>query len=90
MSEVVAFLRAIRPPLSQLDAALAALPDSGIRLAHLRCVVSADASQADRTMLFGAAASALRIDRPADRLAFVTALLALAPRGASGSAGLLL
>jgi hypothetical protein len=87
---VAAFLRSIRPPLSQLDAALAALPDTGFSMEHLAMIAAADVQQSDRQMLLAGAAGALSINRMADRLAFVTAVVALAPRGAGrGGMGLM-
>ncbi len=79
---LVAFLRAIRPPLSQLAAALAALPESGLSVAHLACIASSlHASPADRKLLFDELSAVLHITRAADRIGFMNAVLALAARG---------
>ena len=67
---VEAFLRAMQPPLEQLDVALSAIRGSGVTMAHLR-------RAAGRDVLIAAVASALRITRPFDRLAFAAALLDL-------------
>jgi hypothetical protein len=77
---VAAFLRAIAPPLSQLSAALAALPDSGVSMAHLEAIASSPyTAAADRKMLFDELTAGLGITRAADRFAFMHAVLALAP-----------
>jgi hypothetical protein len=82
LAHMATFLRAIRSPLSQLDAALAALPESGLSVAHLACIASSShASPADRKMLFDELAAVLRITRAADRIGFMNAVLALAARG---------
>jgi hypothetical protein len=79
---VAAFLRAIAPPLSCLHAALAALPESGLSIAHLQCIASSPhASQADRKLLFDELAAVLGITRAIDRVGFMNAVLALAARG---------
>jgi hypothetical protein len=90
---VAAFLRAVAPPLSQLDAVIAALPSSGASMAHLtRIAAAATPRDADRAMLLGAAADALHIHPRFDRLSFFAALLELAPRtdAAAGRASCLL
>jgi hypothetical protein len=77
---VAAFLRAITPPLSQLAAALAALPASGVSMAHLACIASSPhTASADRKMLFDELTAGLGLTRAADRFAFMHAVLALAP-----------
>jgi hypothetical protein len=84
LAPVAAFLRAITPPLSQLSAALAALPDSGVSMAHLACIASSPhTASADRKMLFDELTSGLGLTRAADRFAFMHAVLALAPRAAA-------
>jgi hypothetical protein len=86
---VAAFLRSIRPPLSQLDAALAALPGSGLSMEHLAAMAATEAA-ADRQMLYAGVAGELSLTRMADRVAFVAAVSALTPRGAGrGGMGLL-
>ncbi len=87
LGAVASFLRAIAPPLSQLDAVLAALPGSGVSMLHLARLAGAAVSQGDRAMLLGTAADALHITNPFDRLAFVAALLELAPRGEGAACG---
>ncbi len=76
LAAVAAFLRGIHPPLVQLDAALAALPGSGMSMAHLACF-----GVSERESLLNDAADVLRIRAPLDRMVFKAALLAL-PRGA--------
>jgi hypothetical protein len=82
---MAAFLRAITPPLSCLDAALAALPASGFSVGHLQCIAasSAHASSAHQKLLFDELTAGLGITRAADRFAFMHAVLALAPRAAA-------
>jgi hypothetical protein len=87
LGAVASFLRAIAPPLSQLDVVLAALPGSGVSMPHLARLAGAAVSQGDRAMLLGTAADALRITNPFDRLAFVAAMLKLAPRGEGAARG---
>ena len=77
---VESFLRAMQPPVEQLDAALSAIRGSGVTMAHLR-------RAAGHHVLIVAVASALRITRPFDRLTFAAALLDLltpAPPAALG------
>jgi hypothetical protein len=86
---VAAFLRSIRPPLSQLAAALVALPGSGLSMEHLAAMAATEAA-ADRQMLYAGVAGELSLTRMADRVAFVAAVSALAPRGAArGGMGLM-
>ncbi len=77
LAAVAAFLRGIRPPLEQLDAALAALPGSGVTVARL----ASFAASSECAMLVDRAAASLRLQLPFDRLAVLAALLAL-PQGA--------
>jgi hypothetical protein len=90
VSAVAAFLRGIMPPLSCLDAALAALPSSGISMAHLEAIAAHVTSVASPTallsMLVDGTVAALRIDAPGDRMAFMAALMRLAQHS-SGAAG---
>ncbi len=74
---VAAFLRSIRPPLTSLDATLAALPRSGIGMAHLAAVTRAGPSL--QKLMIKEAAKQLRITAGGDRIAFMAALQALAP-----------
>jgi hypothetical protein len=91
--DIASFLRAIVPPLSCLAATLAALPRSGMRMAHLAMVTpscAAAAAQAEedhRNALFKEAAAELCNQTPADRLALKSALMRRAARadGAGGS-----
>jgi hypothetical protein len=90
VAEVAAFLRGITPPLSCLPAALAALPHSGVSMAHLAAVAAAAVPRhADRAMIIGTTADAMHISKsnPFDRISFVAALLALVPRGGGGASG---
>ena len=66
-----AFLRAIQPPLHQLDAALSAIPSSGVTVAHLRRI----AGRRHRDALIEEVAGMLSITRPIDRVMFKAALL---------------
>jgi hypothetical protein len=91
LAPVASFLTAVSPPLSCLSASLAALPGSGVSMAHLESLAALPLSApmlsaADRRMLFDDAAAALAITRPLDRLAFVSAVLRLAPSGAAAGA----
>jgi hypothetical protein len=94
VAAMTAFLRGMAPPLSPaaLTAALAALPGSGISVAHLAGVAThasnAAAPSALLTMLVDNAVAALHISAPGDRMAFMTALMQLAQRsdGAGGHA----
>jgi hypothetical protein len=82
LTPVAAFLCAIAPPLSCLHAALAWLPGSGVSMAHLEAIASASrgASSAEcLKLLLDEAATALGITRAFGRLAFMQAVLALAP-----------
>jgi hypothetical protein len=69
-------LRGIRPPLAALDDALAALPRSGICMAHLAAAARGEPSF--REMMVNEAAKQLRIAAGGDRIAFMAALQALA------------
>ncbi len=73
LAAVAAFLRGIQPPLEQLDAALAALPGSGVTMARL----ASFAASGQRAMLVDRAAESLCLQLPFDRLAVLQALLAL-------------
>jgi hypothetical protein len=84
-ADVQSFLRAISPPLSQLHAVLAALPASGITMAHLRNAGAISAGL--RQLYVNTATAALRIASPADRLSFVLALDKLLAAQASGGGG---
>jgi hypothetical protein len=75
LAAIAAFLRGIQPPLEQLDAALAALPGSGVTMARL----ASFAASSERAMLVDSAAASLRLELPFDRLAVLHALLALPP-----------
>ena len=78
-ADVASFLRAIRPPLSNLDTIVAALPGTGATMAHLRGVVaSASALPAMRMMrLLTSAASALGVASEVERVRVAGALLRL-------------
>jgi hypothetical protein len=76
LAAVATFLRGIRPPLEQLDAALAALPGSGVTVARL----ASFAASSECAMLVDRAAASLRLELPFDRLAVLSAVLAL-PHG---------
>jgi hypothetical protein len=77
---VAAFLRAIRPPLLQLNTVLAALPGSGVSMARLTCVFAPGASVLYSKQLLYSAAAALGITLQADLIALASALLALPAR----------
>jgi hypothetical protein len=83
---VAAFLCGIRPPLSQLDAALAALPGSSLSMAHLACAAAPHLPPAHRSLLLEQVAEALRLTAPFDRLALAHALMARAWRGGADQA----
>ncbi len=85
-SDDVAFLCGIRPPLSHLDAALAALPGSGMSMAHLACAAAPHLPPAHRSLLLEQVADALRLAAPFDRLALAHALMARAWRGGADQA----
>jgi hypothetical protein len=81
---LASFLRAIRPPLAQLDAVLAALPSSGATLAHVDRIAAAqlsdDATDADaggalKLLALKDLAGALGIRTACDRAVFATAAL---------------
>jgi hypothetical protein len=84
---LASFLRAMQPALSPpaLSTALGALPSSGLSLAHLRGIVVAHAGRPDdlKTLTHDAA-EVLGIVTGADRLAFRSAVMRLAARGAGG------
>jgi ethanolamine utilization microcompartment shell protein EutS len=61
------------PPLSQLAACLAALPGSGVTMAHLETAANLSSSSLQKLGIEYAAA-ALHISAPADHLAFLCAL----------------
>jgi hypothetical protein len=77
---VAAFLRAIRPPLLQLNTVLAALPGSGVSMARLTCVFAPGASVLYSKQLLYSAAAALGITLQSDLIALASALLALPAR----------
>ena len=89
LAPVAAFLRRIAPPLSHIDALVAALPGTGVTMEHLRMLATAASSApADRAILLHSAADALGIAPAFERFAFISALLALAPqRHAQGNHG---
>ena len=79
-ADVASFLRAIRPPLSNLDTIVAALPGTGATMAHLRGVAaSASALPAERMLAWlASAASALGVTSDVERVRVAGALLGLA------------
>jgi hypothetical protein len=87
VSQLLAFLRGITPPLSNLPAVLAAARGSRITLPHLAQLL-ASSSPASQQLALGIATSALRIDAPGDRMAFALALAPLTQRaGGDGGSG---
>jgi hypothetical protein len=62
-------------PLTQIDAVVAALPASGVTMAHLAAV--ANTSAAAQTMASSLLTAALQISAPSDQLALFCALDAL-------------
>jgi hypothetical protein len=79
--DIASFLSAIVPPLSCLAATLAALPRSGMRMAHLTMAMSS--APEDRKALLEEAAEMLDIVTPADRMALKHALMRRAARAAA-------
>jgi hypothetical protein len=67
----------------QIDDVIAAVPASGITMAHLRN--AADISAGLRSLYMSTATSALRITLPADCLAFILALDKLLARSGGGT-----
>ena len=87
IADVASFLRAIWPPLSDLDAIVAALPRSGVSMAHLRGVAASASALPDERMMMAylaATASALGVTSDVERVLVAGALLRLAPRRTGG------
>jgi hypothetical protein len=92
VAAVASFLRAMTPPLSCLNASLAALPGSGMSMAHLEAIAAHATSVGAPTpllqLLLDDTVAALHISAPGERMAFMTALMRLAQRGdGAGGAG---
>jgi hypothetical protein len=77
-ADVAAFLRGITPPLSCLQESLAALPRSGISMAHFR--QAAAESREGRQSALQLAAEGLRISLTGDRMALEMAVHTLRPQ----------
>ncbi len=78
---LAAWLRSIAPQLTQLDAAVASIPGSGVSLAVLDRLASANTPLATRHYLIDHAASQLGISSKRDKLLFLAAALERAPGG---------
>ena len=79
-ADVASFLRAITPPLSNLDAIVAPLPQRGVTMVHLRGVAAqAAALPKEHTMtpLLAFAASALGVASEVERVLVASALRSL-------------
>jgi hypothetical protein len=81
LADVVTFLRAISPPLSCLDGALAALPRSRVSMPRLAALAAARVPAEERAEAVRAAAAELDVTRPGDLLSFMLALPTLARGG---------